>query len=183
MMPTISFTGSAAEHAARDPVFDARETPSMVGLITEAFRRSAGVVRSLHPTHSVAVWGNRAEAIITSHHLAETPCGRPTPYGKLLEYDGKILFAGVPVSTMTFIHFLEEEIEPQLPFPVFAAEKYALRWKDEAGAVGVSTTRGRAEASQAVARGAGGLHPFHPPAGTRRVRRRLRVGGWRSVLL
>ncbi len=141
MMPTISFTGSAVEHAARDPVFDARDTPSMVGLITEAFRRSAGVVRSLHPTHSVAVWGNRAEAIITGHHLTETPCGRPTPYGKLLEYDGKILFAGVPVSSMTFIHFLEEEIEPQLPFPVFAAEKYALRWKDETGAVGVATTR------------------------------------------
>src|SRR5260370_1718685 len=101
MLPTISFTGSAVEHAARDPVFDARDTPSMVGLITEAFRRSAGVVRSLHPTHSVAGWGDRAEAIITGHHLTETPCGPPTPYGKLLEDHRSILFAPGPVLTMT----------------------------------------------------------------------------------
>ena len=141
MMPTLSFTGSAIAHAERDSIFDARETASTVGLITETFRRCSGVVRSLHPTHSVAVWGNRADAIIVGHHLAETPCGRPTPYGKLLEYDGKILFAGVPVSSMTFIHFVEEEIEPYMPFRVFAPGTYALRWKDITGAVGVSKVR------------------------------------------
>src|SRR5260370_41384430 len=111
MLPTISFTGSAVEHAARDPVFDARDTPSMVGLITEAFRRSAGVGRSLHPTPSVAVWGDRAEAIITGHHLTATPGGRPTPHGKLLEYDRKILFPRAPVSSQTFNHILDEAIE------------------------------------------------------------------------
>src|SRR6266571_3397586 len=50
------------------------------------FRRGPEVVRSLHPTHSVAVSGNKADAIVAGHHAAETPCGRPTPYGKLLEY-------------------------------------------------------------------------------------------------
>src|SRR5205085_4877227 len=34
--------------------FDARTTPSCVGVITETFRGLPGVVRSLHPTHSVA---------------------------------------------------------------------------------------------------------------------------------
>ena len=141
MMPTLPFGGSAIEYAVRDVVFDVRQTASSMGLITEVFRRSPGVVRSLHPTHSVAVWGNNVDAIVAGHHVAETPCGRPTPYGRLLEYDGKILFAGVPVSTMTFFHFVEEELEPRMPFPVFAPEGYALRWKDEAGAVGVSRMR------------------------------------------
>src|SRR5205809_847649 len=104
-------------------------------------RRGPEVVRSLRPTHAVAVWGNNVDAIVAGHHVAGTPCGRPTPYGRLLEYDGKILFAGVPVSTMTFFHFVEEELEPRMPFPVFAPEGYALRWKDEAGAVGVSRMR------------------------------------------
>src|SRR3989449_7833945 len=141
MMPTLPFTGSAIEYTSRDLVFDVRRTASRMGFITEVFRRGPEVVRSLHPTHSVAVWGNNVDAIVAGHHVAETPCGRPTPYGRLLEYDGKILFAGVPVSTMTFFHFVEEELEPRMPFPVFAPEGYALRWKDEAGAVGVSRMR------------------------------------------
>jgi aminoglycoside N3'-acetyltransferase len=125
------------------------------------------------------VWGNRAEAIIAGHHVAETPCGRPTPYGKLLEYDGKILFAGVPVSSMTFIHFLEEEIEPHLPFPVFAPEKYALRWKDETGALGVSTTR---LFSPRLA-GHRDFTPLVAELKRRKQWREVRVGSGRFILL
>ncbi|HYT62309.1 MAG TPA: AAC(3) family N-acetyltransferase, partial [Gemmatimonadales bacterium] len=58
MMPTIPFQGSAIEYALGEPVFDARQTVSRMGLITEVFRRAPGVVRSVHPTHSVAVWGS-----------------------------------------------------------------------------------------------------------------------------
>src|SRR2546425_534962 len=85
MMPTLPFTGSAIEYTSRDLVFDVRRTPSRMGFITEVFRRGPEVVRSLHPTHSVAVWGNNVDAIVAGHHVAETPCGRPTPYGRLLE--------------------------------------------------------------------------------------------------
>src|SRR6184192_1730866 len=122
MMPTIPFRGTAVEYALGDPVFDVRRTVSRMGLLTEVFRRSPGVVRSIHPTHSVAVWGNRADAIIAGHERAETPCGRSTPYQKLLEYDGKILLAGVPANTMTFCYFVVEELEPQLAIPVFTRE-------------------------------------------------------------
>ena len=57
MMPTLSFSGSAAAYAREAKLFDLARSPSKVGLLTELFRRSEGVVRSLHPTHSVAVWG------------------------------------------------------------------------------------------------------------------------------
>lgn len=141
MMPTIPFRGTAIEYALSDPVFDARHTVSRMGLITEMFRRSPGVVRSIHPTHSVAVWGSKADAIIAGHERAETPCGRLTPYGRLLEHDGKILMAGVPASTMTFCYFVAEELEPRLGLPVLTREKYPMRWKDRDGTVRVSHLR------------------------------------------
>src|SRR5881396_3779069 len=94
MMPTIPFQGTAVEYALRDPVFDVRQTVSRMGLITEVFRRCAGVLRSIHPTHSVAVWGKPAAEIIAGHERSDTPCGRLTPYARLLDYDGKILLMG-----------------------------------------------------------------------------------------
>jgi len=141
LMPTVPFRRTAVEYALGDPVFDARRTPSRMGLVTEVFRRSSGVVRSLHPTHSVAAWGSRADAIIAGHERTLTPCGRQTPYGRLLEYDGKILLAGVPPNTITFCYFVAEELAPRLSFPVFTAETYPLRWKDGDGRVHVSHLR------------------------------------------
>jgi len=141
MMPTIPFLGSAVDYARGDPVFDARQTVSRMGLITEVFRRSPGVVRSMHPTHSVAAWGSRAAAIIAGHERAETPCGRLTPYGRLLEYDGKLLLAGVPANTMTFCYFVAEELEPRLAVPVLTRETYPVRWTDRDGTVRVSNLR------------------------------------------
>jgi aminoglycoside 3-N-acetyltransferase len=141
LMPTIPFLGTAVDYARGDPVFDARHTVSRMGLITELFRRAPGVVRSLHPTHSVAAWGGRAEAIIAGHEQAGTPCGPTTPYGRLLEYDGKILLAGAPANAMTFCYFVAEELEPQLALPVLTREAYPLRWKDEEGTVRVSNVR------------------------------------------
>ncbi len=141
MMPTIPFRRTAVDYARGDPVFDVSRTVSRMGLITEVFRRSPGVARSIHPTHSVAVWGSRTDAIIAGHERAETPCGRFTPYGKLLEYDGKILLAGVPAHAMTFCYFVAEELEPRLAVPVLTRETYPLRWKDQNGMVQVSHVR------------------------------------------
>src|SRR5262245_61873501 len=42
-------------------LFDVRHTACCVGAIPESFRGCPGVVRSLHPTHSVAALGPRAE--------------------------------------------------------------------------------------------------------------------------
>lgn len=141
LMPTVPFRRTAVEYALSDPVFDARRTVSRMGLVTETFRRSPDVLRSMHPTHSVAAWGSRAGAMIAGHERTPTPCGRLTPYGRLLECDGRILLAGVPANTMTFCYFVAEELEPRLSFPVLTEEKYPLRWKDEDGRMQVSHVR------------------------------------------
>ncbi len=129
LMPTLSFTGSAVDYAKQDRVFDPRLTPSQVGLLTELFRRTPGVLRSLHPTHSVAVWGDNPEWWTKDHEMADTPCGKGTPYARLLERDAKIVLAGLSIAPLTFFHFAEEVLAPQMPFDPFTTERYTLRYR------------------------------------------------------
>src|SRR5213596_2218230 len=68
--------------------------------------------------------------------FAGTPASR-----KLLDYDGKILLAGVPANTMTFCYFVAEDLEPRLTVPVLTQERYPMRWKDPEGTVRVSNLR------------------------------------------
>ncbi len=96
MMPTLS-TG----------VFDHANSPSKVGLLTEAFRQRPGVLRSFHPSHSVAALGDRAAEMTEGHLDCPTACGDGTPYAKLMENGGKILLLGVDQDRNTSFHGLE----------------------------------------------------------------------------
>ena len=60
MLPTFTYDYVTLSN----PVFDIRYTMSNVGYTTEVFRKKPGVVRSLHPTHSLAVWGKDKEKYI-----------------------------------------------------------------------------------------------------------------------
>lgn len=127
LMPTMPFTGSALEFVNENLVFHAKRTPSKMGLLTELFRRAPGVIRSVHPTHAVAAWGARADEIVRDHHKAHTPCGKGTPYGRLPEFEGKILLLGTGVGAMTFFHSVEEMLEPEMPFSPFTKEVFRLK--------------------------------------------------------
>jgi aminoglycoside 3-N-acetyltransferase len=128
MMPTLSFSGSALAYVRQAKFADLARSPSKVGLLSEIFRRSEGVVRSHHPTHSVAVWGAEAGYLVQGHHLAATPCGRGTPFFRLWEKGGKILLLGVDISPLTFFHCVEELIENVMPFSPFTVEVFAIRF-------------------------------------------------------
>lgn len=141
LMPTLPFTGTAIDYARQGKAFDVRKTPSQMGLLTEIFRRSKGVVRSVHPTHSVAAWGAHAGELIADHHLAATPCGRGTPYTRLLDFCGKTLLLGVGLESMTFFHALEEELEPRMKESPFTEEVFTLESKDGQGASVTTRTR------------------------------------------
>ena len=88
-------------------VFDARSTPGCVGSLPEVFRNLPGALRSLHPTHSVAAAGPLARWITEGHEMCDTPCGGGTPYAKLLEKDGQILFLGATLESNTSFHTME----------------------------------------------------------------------------
>ncbi|CAM3712021.1 AAC(3) family N-acetyltransferase [Marinicrinis lubricantis] len=93
---------------AENPKFDVDKSPSNVGILTELFRKRPGVVRSLHPTHSVAAWGRDAIEFTTGDHLFDTPCARGSAWGKLLDRKATILLVGVDLRRNTFIHGVEE---------------------------------------------------------------------------
>ena len=91
-----------------NPVMDALYTPTCVGVLTEMFRKRQGVLRSLHPTHSVAAFGTDAEKFVAGEEKSNTPCGEGHAYYKLWERDAQILLIGVNFTCNTFIHGIEE---------------------------------------------------------------------------
>lgn len=109
-MPALSYGDYGPDHPP--PPFDPRTTPGIVGRIPERFRQRPGVRRSLHPTHSVAALGARAEELLRDHDLSPTPCGPASPWGRIARSGGSILMLGVGTGPCTMFHGAEEEAEP-----------------------------------------------------------------------
>ncbi len=111
LMPT--FTYSYEKRPGVTP-YDPRQTPSMTGYLSEAFRHWPNSVRSEHPTHSVAVWGAHAKEIVAGHD-AFTPAFDPdTPFDRLAKMGAKILLIGVDLRSCSSIH--AAEFAARLPF-------------------------------------------------------------------
>lgn len=91
-----------------NPKFYVETSETCVGILTELFRKRPGVVRSWHPTHSVAALGKDAAEFVAGDEKCETPCARESVYGKLLDRKGTILLVGVDLRRNTFIHGVEE---------------------------------------------------------------------------
>lgn len=96
---------------AGQPVFHARLSPSIVGQITEEFRHRPGVIRSLHPTHSVAATGRKAAEFLEGHERWSTPCSPDSPYGRLVAAGGNVLLLGPSLNSLTLMHGFEEWAE------------------------------------------------------------------------
>ena len=106
IMPAFSYDTVNYEN----PVFDKAKTPSCVGFLPEYFRTNvAGVVRSLHATHSCCVRGKNAEYLISDHEKDITPVGENSPITKLPKIGGKILILGSHPDHNTALHGVEEK--------------------------------------------------------------------------
>ncbi len=67
-------------------------------------------VRTLHPTHSMAVFGDieRANAFAYGEDTFDTPANPKGCYGKIFENNGYILLIGVGHNRNTYLHCVEE---------------------------------------------------------------------------
>ena len=126
LIPALSFDTVNAGN----PVFDARETPSCVGRISETFRKRPGVLRSMHPTHSVCGMGKLAKEILSRHRETDTPVGKNSPFGLLPEYGGKVLMLGCRLFPNTSMHGVEELSRP---WYLMKPERTTFRLIDEEG--------------------------------------------------
>jgi len=109
MMPAYPFLGRQEDYVKQGRAFDVRRTPSRVGLLTEVFRRRTGVIRSLHPTHSVCAYGRLASELTRDHHLGAA-FGPTSPFCKMSDHDGLALGLGcgpgvfVPFHVPEYLH-------------------------------------------------------------------------------
>ena len=116
-VPMFTMAGGMADTVRSGVVFDVLNTPSGTGRITEMVRQSPGAVRSLHPTHSVAALGPRAQWLTEAHHLDSHSFGAVSPLGRLIEADGFVLGIGVDLGPVTFFHTVEDSGD--FPFTVY----------------------------------------------------------------
>lgn len=106
MIPTHTWDTVVREH----PYYDVRTTEPCIGTLAKvaAFRKDG--IRSLHPTHSVAVFGNGAAEFIKGEEL----CASPAPVGcclsRLYEEQGKVLLIGVGHERNTYLHSVDERL-------------------------------------------------------------------------
>ena len=133
LMVSIPFRGTAYDHLAQGKVFDVRKTLSMMGLITEMFRRRPGTLRSLHPTHPVLALGRDAPWLVANHEDCRYPCGPGSPFEKFHSLGGKILFFDVGFGAITFFHYVEHLLIGDLPFPVYDERVFETKAVNAAG--------------------------------------------------
>lgn len=104
MVPTHTWKQMSVEYNVYDPATE----PACVGIIPNIFRTRPGVVRSLHPTHSIAAYGVGATEYIQGEENLTTPCAPGGVWDRLRSIQAKILLVGVTHARNTFIHSVEE---------------------------------------------------------------------------
>ena len=118
-MPAFFFgrnTDNHIEFYQKYPKFDNLRTPSQMGLISEMFRRTESVLRSLHPSHSVCALGPLADQVVRTHHTCGTTFGEGSPFGVMAKYNTKIIGLGVKYfRCLTQVHTAEDILKEHSP--------------------------------------------------------------------
>jgi aminoglycoside N3'-acetyltransferase len=131
VMPVFTMPGGTMQRQLEsNKIFDVRTTPSTVGAITEAFRKADGVMRSIHPTHSVAARGAQAATLVHGHEHSRTPLGASSPYGRLSDMeDSYMLMLGTRLLSLP--HHLQERVEFPNLFLDEEREVECIGWNGE----------------------------------------------------
>lgn len=133
MMPSFPIEGMAKDYIDNH-TFSLKKTPSRMGLLTELFRRTENVRRSLHPTHSVCAYGIDADKLIENHHKCQFPFEASSPFGKLVDLRGQILLIGVGLEVLTHVHTVEDSMGKDFPKEVYDKQKRKVVVIDADGA-------------------------------------------------
>jgi len=100
------------------PAIDATYT----GIVSEVFRRTPGVIRSLHPRHSICGLGPMAEQLLAQHQSCARADGPDSPFDRMRRYpESKILTLGLPRGHISFLHWVEDFEPEKLPLVVHRA--------------------------------------------------------------
>lgn len=128
LFPATHFSGRASDYMQdENVVFDVKRDSSIYGLVSEMALRTKGAIRSWHPTNSVVAIGPKAEEYVTEHHKDIYPCGKKSPYYKLIENNAILLGIGVSTEYFSFVHCVEDAKE--YTFPIETREQNLYKTK------------------------------------------------------
>lgn len=140
LMPTSPNAVYQYDFIQENNTFDVLHTPSKTGKITEYFRTLPGVLRSWHPTEPVSAFGKDAQWFIEDHFNQLTPYNDKSPFSRVSQKGGKLLYVGVTLSMAgTNLHTLEDAVD--FKFPVYASEIFEVEVIDPHGKKHVVKTK------------------------------------------
>ena len=120
--------------------FDVANSPSKLGAISEYFRKLPEAIRSAHPTEPVSCIGLNATYFVGTHFGNLTPYNENSPFFKVAEKGGKILYLGVTFDNAgTSLHCVEDAID-DFKFPVYFATEFVAKVKFTDGTMGEMKT-------------------------------------------
>jgi aminoglycoside 3-N-acetyltransferase len=130
--PNVSFQ---LEYIQQLLVFDVQNEVSKLGAITEYFRKLPNAIRSEHPTEPVSCIGPNADFFVGNHFGNITPYNENSPFYKVSQMKGKILYVGVTLDNAgTNLHTLEDAIA-DFKFPVYHEQVFDVKVKSIDGTV------------------------------------------------
>lgn len=106
IVPTHTWDSVDRNH----PFYDVRTTVPCIGTLPKiaAFRTDG--VRSLHPTHSAAVFGKNAAEFVRGEEKSASPAPVGGLLSRLYEEHGKVLLIGVGHDKNTYLHAVDERL-------------------------------------------------------------------------
>lgn len=132
LMPNSPNASFQLEYVKSLTEFDVNNSPSALGAISECFRKYPNAIRSAHPTEPVSCIGKNASYFVDDHFGSSTPYASNSPFYKVSEQQGKILYLGVTLDNAgTNLHTLEDAVD-NFPYPVYHDELFnvSVRFSD-----------------------------------------------------
>lgn len=141
LMPNSPNAGYQLEYIRELDVFDVANAKSALGAITENFRKHPGAIRSVSPTEPVSCIGPDAVWFTEGHLGKITPYTSDSPFFRVAESGGKILYIGVTLANAgTSLHVLEDALV-DFPYPVYHSEIFDVKVRLSDGSEHVVQTK------------------------------------------
>ncbi len=133
LMPNSPNASLQLDYVRNLDIFDIRMAASRLGAITEVFRNWPGALRSESATEPVSCIGPNAKWFVEGHAGETTPYTNKSPFYRLVEAKGKIVYLGVTLDNAgTSLHLLEDAVD-DFPYPVYYKDEFTLKLIDENG--------------------------------------------------
>jgi aminoglycoside 3-N-acetyltransferase len=141
LMPNSPNASFQLDYIQQLSVFDVQNDVSKLGAITEYFRKLPNAIRSEHPTEPVSCVGPNADFFVGNHFGNITPYNEKSPFYKVSQMNGKILYVGVTLDNAgTNLHTLEDAIV-DFKFPVYHKQIFDVKVKSIDGKIKIMQTK------------------------------------------